>query len=79
MSALDFGDATSFAGMTTFNANLNRLMESKTFKEADEVQKLQLGGLLLRSKYGIGSFCGFGPVHKLPEQEESNVELGDRR
>ena len=68
----------SLAGITIFNTNLNKLMESKAFKEADGAQRLRLGGALLRSRYGIGSFFGFGTVHKLPEQEKSNTPAENR-
>lgn len=68
----------SFNGISTYVSNLNRLMDSMAFKEADDAEKMRLGGRLFFSKYGIGSFYGFGPVHKLPEKEKSNVEGNGR-
>jgi hypothetical protein len=65
----------SFAGMRTFEKNLSTLMDSEAFKNADEGARLNMGYRLLKSKYGIGSFFGFGKVHPLPENQESNVEV----
>lgn len=47
----------SFAGITAFKKNLDVLMSSETFKKADDSARLRMGGLLLRSKFGAGSFA----------------------
>ena len=59
----------SFAGLTTFKANLDKVMASPAFRQADDSQRLRMGRALLNSKYGRGSFFGLGPVRELPDQE----------
>lgn len=62
----------SVNGLKQFDMNLRTLMESKSYKEADDVERIRMGGMLLRSKYGIGSFCGFGKTHELKSICESS-------
>lgn len=42
----------SFAGIVTFKKNLDTLMDSTAFKNADEGDRLKMGGCLLRSEFG---------------------------
>jgi hypothetical protein len=46
----------SFAGLHTFNQNLKKIIESKTFQDGDESTKVDLVCRLLNSKYGLGFF-----------------------
>jgi len=55
----------SFAGLHQFNENLRTMMESATFKKADEAARLTMGYRLLNSKYGKGRWFGFGSVAPL--------------
>lgn len=56
----------SLAGLHTFVENLNKVMDSKKFKESNETEKMKLGYRLLNSKYGLGTFGG---VKKLKEKK----------
>jgi len=58
----------SFNGIVQFNDNLNNLMESETFKKADDVKKFNLGYCLLKSKYGFGNLLG--KVYKLNNNKQ---------
>ena len=58
----------SFAGIVQFKENLDRLMESEAFKNADDGQKMVMGTRLLRSKYGTGSLVK-GKVSSLQKIE----------
>lgn len=42
----------SFNGIATFDKNLRALMASDAFKNANDAERLKLGGTLLRSGYG---------------------------
>lgn len=55
----------SVYGVKQFDENLRKLMDSKVFKEASVDEKMELGGKLLRSDFGLGRFLGFGAVCKL--------------
>lgn len=59
----------SFNGIVVFEKNLRKLMSSDAFKKADSAQQLNLGYRLLKSKYGLGAWFGFGPVRELPEED----------
>lgn len=60
----------SFSGIVQFDKNLRLLMNSEAFKEADDAQKLDLGYRLLKSKYGLGSFFGYGEVEPLSQERK---------
>lgn len=62
----------SFAGVLTFKKNLEALMETKVFKEADSAQRLHLGGLLLRSRYGAPLI---GSIQELKVSSEDHVSV----
>jgi hypothetical protein len=63
----------SFNGITQFKKNLEALMESEAFKEADDAHRLILGGALMRSRYGLGGLdrrvCAL-PVDARPSPPE---------
>lgn len=59
----------SFNGIRQFENNLRSLMGSDAFKKADDAERLRMGGALLRSKYGLGSFCGFGKTEELKRDD----------
>ena len=67
----------SFAGLTQSNENLLKLLDSKAFTEADDVTKLHLSYCLLNSKYGLGSFGGFGRVEKLQKTQLKRINTKD--
>jgi hypothetical protein len=59
----------SFAGLEQFDRNLRAMMDSDAFKQADDSEKIGFGVLLMRSKYGLGSWGGFGSVKPLPAEK----------
>ena len=61
----------SLYGLKEFDYNLRKMMDSEAFKKADEVKKFNMGYRLLNSKYGLGSFFGFGRVKKLKINDET--------
>lgn len=67
----------SINGIATFEKNLRVLMASDGFKNTPSDRQLQLGGILLRSRYGMGSFLGFGRVEKL-KPEPTCVKVMDK-
>ena len=46
-------------------------MSSDAFKNANDIQRLEMGYRLLNSKYGLGSWLS-GKVHPLPEVEKKD-------
>lgn len=42
----------SFAGITQFKKNLDALMASEAFKNADDGKRMRMGAALLGSRYG---------------------------
>jgi len=57
----------SFYGIAEFDRNLRKVMDSDTFKNAGDGGKLRFVEALFKSKYGIGSFFGYGSVKPLDE------------
>lgn len=62
----------SFAGFKEYVENLDTLMESDAFKKMDWGERLEAGYSLLNSKYGKGSFFGFGKVKSLKKDIEED-------
>jgi hypothetical protein len=61
----------SFNGIVTFEKNLRKLMDSDAFEKAKTAKRLQLAGMLMRSKYGLGSWAGFGSVKELKQPSDN--------
>lgn len=49
----------SLSGIGRYAENLDRLMKSEAFKNADDGERLRLGYRLLNSRYGLGSPIGW--------------------
>lgn len=59
----------SFNGALIFKRNLEKLMASDAFKKADDAERLQLGGMLLRSKYGVYALSAPKPLQPEPDEK----------
>ena len=67
----------SFAGYDTFNQNLKKVIESKTFQDGDESTKIDLVCRLLNSKYGLGFLVLPFLTAKLPESIKKDCHVSD--
>jgi len=59
----------SVDGILTFQKNMEILMKSEGYRKADLAEQMELQYRLLNSKYGKGSYFGFGKVQPLEEKK----------
>lgn len=55
----------SFNNIVQYAENLRTLEDSEAWKNATEAERLELHYRLFKSKYGLGSWFGFGEVKEL--------------
>ena len=60
----------SLAGLHQFKENLDTLMNSQAWREADDCQRLHLGYALLNSRYGGGIWGWWRRIRPLAKIEE---------